>query len=294
MLQVIKQQTTNSFRNQPVTAYSTGSQIKLETTSSILPETFLEMYKKRLPTASQTIEKSISTNGFQLANLGICIALELQMPDGKRFAVFTRRGEQKNCLALISGYWDISSDPTPEDCAKRELLEEFLIFETSQKSFLAPQGFDFPYKECPSSTSTIWTLEPTTKPISWVPSAKLETTGITNSHIYIDASTSSAQAVYGYCARFSTVENLSIFHAEDQPDEKGNMITSIHNGAILLLEIKNQYLIDTAYSLEDGKLEIINLPDNTYFHPSMVGVNQFGIVHSDKIPFKRVVLATQN
>ncbi|MEO0686650.1 MAG: hypothetical protein AAFY76_16805, partial [Cyanobacteria bacterium J06649_11] len=272
VLKVIKQQTTHNFRNQPVTAYLTDSKIKLEITPSMCPETFLEMYKKRQPIALQTIENSLSHNGFPLANLGICIALELEMPNGRRFAVFTRRGEQQNCLALISGYWDISSDPTPDDCARRELLEEFLIFDKSQEKFLTPQGFDFPYKECPNNTSTTWTLKPTSNSVSWVPSAQLQTLGITKSHIYIDPSTSSAQVVYGYYAKFSALENLSICHAEDQPDEHGNMVTSIRNGAIILLEITNQHLSHNTYALEDGKLTLVNLPNDTNHRGMKVGI----------------------
>ncbi|MBD2341792.1 hypothetical protein H6G64_33195 [Calothrix sp. FACHB-156] len=289
MLKIIKQKSGETFQNPKVIAYFENSKIRLDIDSSKQPENFLEMYKKRQPINPSLIINALLTNGFTLANLGISVALELRLPRGDRFAVFTRRGADYKCLALISGYWDASIDPTPETCAKRELLEEFLVFQQSDHKFIIPKGMRFPYEGCQYISSKCWKLIPTTETIEWVLSAKLEIAETENCRIYIDATTSSAQLVYGYYAEFSDWQELSIFHAEDRADEHNNLVTWLEEQGIVLFPITNDCLVNPGYYLKEGQLVAADLPEDAYFHPSMVGANQFGIVSSDKVFLKNLI-----
>jgi hypothetical protein len=289
VLKIIEQKSGETFQNRKVTAYFENSKIKLDIDASAHPENFLEMYKKRKPVDPSIIVNDLLTNGFTLANLGISVALELRLPKGDRFAVFTRRGADYKCLALISGYWDVSLDTTPESCAKRELLEEFLVCQQSDEKFLIPEGMRFPYKGHQCISSKRWTLIPNAETFKWVLSAKLEIADTENCRIYIDATTSSSQVVYGYYAEFSDLQELSIFHAEDRPDKNNNLVTWLNDRGIVLFSIKENRLVNPGYYLKEGQLVVADLPEDTYFHPSMVGVNQFGIVSSDKIPLKDII-----
>ena len=67
------QTSIETFQNQPVVAYFENSSIKLQFSKSKPPETFLEMYRKRQPTAPTNIAKNLIGQGFALANLGISI-----------------------------------------------------------------------------------------------------------------------------------------------------------------------------------------------------------------------------
>lgn len=289
MLKIIDQKSGQTFQNRKVTAYFENSKIRLDIDFLDNPENFLEMYKKRKPADPSVIVNALLTSGFTLANLGISVSLELRLPRGDRFAVFTRRGSDYKCLALISGYWDASLDPTPGACAKRELLEEFLVFQQSDNKFLVPEGMRFPYKGYQCTPSRRWTLIPSAETIGWVLSAKLEIANKDNCRIYIDATTSSAQAVYGYYAEFLDWQDLSIFHAEDQQDENNNLVTCLEEQAIVLFSIIENRLVNPCYYLKEGQLVPADLPDDAYFHPSMVGANHFGIVSSDKILLKNVI-----
>ncbi len=291
MLKIIDQKSGQTFQNRKVTAYFENYKIRLDIDSSDHPENFLEMYNKRKPVDPSVIVNALLTNGFTLANLGISVALELRLPRGDRFAVFTRRGSDYKCLALISGYWDASLDPTLEACVKRELLEEFLVFQQSDDKFLVPKGMRFPYERCQCTPSERWTLIPSAETIGWVLSAKLEIADTDNCRIYIDATTSSAQVVYGYYAEFSDWQELSIFHAEDRPDENKNLVTCLEDQAIVLFSITENRLVNPGYYLKEGQLVAADLPDDAYFHPSMVGANHWGIVSSDKILLKNVIFS---
>ena len=289
VLKIIQRKSGETFQNRKVTAYLENSKIRLDIDSSAYPENFLEMYKKRKPADPSVIVNSLLTNGFTLANLGISVALELRLARGDRFAVFTRRGTDYKCLALISGYWDVSLDTTPESCAKRELLEEFLVCQQSDEKFLIPEGMRLPYEGHQCIPSKRWTLTPSAEAFEWVLSAKLEIADTDNCRIYIDATTSSAQVVYGYYAEFSDWQELSIFHAEDRLDENKNLVTWLEDRGIVLFPITENRLINPGYYLKQGQLVTADLPDDAYFHPSMVGANHFGIVSSDKIPLKDVI-----
>jgi hypothetical protein len=289
MLKAIDKKSATTFQNRKVIAYFDNSKIRLDIDSSVNTENFLEMYQKRKPSNSSLIANDLLNNGFNLANLGISVSLEVRLPGANRFAVFTRRGTDKKCLALISGYWDASLDVTLEACAKREMLEEFLVFQASDDRFLVPEGMKFPYKKCHWTSSSRWTLIPDPEAIKWVPSAKLKIAERDNCCIYIDATTSSAQVVYGYYANFSDWQELSILHAEDRLDENHNLITYLEEQTIVLFSIVDNRLINPGYYLKEGQLIPADLPDDTYFHPSMVGANQFGIVSSDKIPLKDII-----
>jgi hypothetical protein len=289
MLKAIDKKSAKTFQNRKVIAYFDNSKIRLDIDSSVNTENFIEMYQKRKPSEPSVIVNDLLTNGFTLANLGISVSLELRLPGGNRFAVFTRRGTDKKCLALISGYWDASLDVTLEACAKRELLEEFLVFQPSDDRFIVPEGIKFPYEKCHWTSSSRWTLNPDTEAIRWVPSAKLKIADQDNCRIYIDATTSSSQVVYGYYADFLDWQELSILHAEDRPDKNNNLITYLEEQAIVLFSIRDNRLVNPGYYLKEGQLIPADLPDDTYFHPSMVGANQFGIVSSDKIPLKDVI-----
>lgn len=288
-LKVMGRKSGETFQNRKVTAYFENSKIRLDIDYSANTESFLEMHQKRKPSKTSLISNDLLTNGFTLANLGISISLEVSSPKGNRFAVFTRRGADKKCLALISGYWDVSLDVTCEDCAKREIQEEFLVFRQSENKFIVPKGMRFPYKDKQFTPSTCWTLTPNIKAIRWVPSAKIKITDRDSCRIYIDATTSSAQIVYGYYASFSDWQGLSIFHAEDRPDENNNLITYLEDQTIVLFQIGDNRLVSPGYYLKKGQLIPAELPDDSYFHPSMVGVNTYGIVSLDKIPLKDVI-----
>jgi hypothetical protein len=289
MLKVLDKKSATTFQNRKVIAYFENSKIRLDIDFSDNTENFLEMYQKRSTSDPSVIVNALLTNGFNLANLGISVSLELRLTETNRFAVFARRGTDKKCLALISGYWDASLDPTLEDCAKRELLEEFLVFQSSNNRFIVPEDIKFPYEKCHWTSSSHWTLIPDKEAIRWVPSAKIKIANQDNCRIYIDATTSSAQVVYGYYANFSDWQELSIFHAEDRADTNNNLITYLEEQAIVLFSIIDNRLVYPGYYLKEGQLIPADLPDDTYFHPSMVGANHFGIVSSDKIPLKDVI-----
>ncbi len=288
MLEIIDQCSSKNFRNWKVVAKSARSNIRFVINPLDSLETFLEMFEKRKPTDPKEIEKALVTDGFALANLGISVALEVVSPFGERFALFTRRGTENKCLALISGYWDASHDTNPASCAVREIVEEFLVYQNTHRRFLVPEGIMFPYQKKSWEYSEIWRLFPRFEALAWVPSAKIKVLG-DECRVYIDATTSSAQVVYGYCVEFTDWNDLSILHAEDHIEANGQLVTLIKDESIVLFRIIDNQLIDPAYSLKQGRLMPVSLPEDTYFHPSMVGANQLGIVSSDRIPLQEVV-----
>lgn len=289
MQKILHIEPSRPFQNRAVTAFFENSKIRLQPNSERPPETFLEMQKRRQPIDPKDITSSLTGEGFTLANLGISAILELELTGKGKFALFTLRGQENKCLSLISGYWDAAIDDTPRDCAERELIEEFLVFDDSKQSFLVPKGFTLPYLECQSTSTSRWMLTPLKDSIKWVPSAQLKATGIDCQYVYIDATTSSAQAVYCYSASFSDWRNLSLICAEDQIDKEGNLITTADSQGIILFELQNNHLLAPGYSLQNGSLVEAELPEDAYFHPSMVGVNQFGIVATDKVPLGQIV-----
>lgn len=289
MRKILGRTDPESFRSPYVKATLSSSKIYLERNESEPLATFKAMYAKRQPTSSAALSKALTNEGFALANLGISIILELDLVGKGRFAVFTRRGDDRKCLALISGYWDVSIDLTPRKCAERELLEELLVFDPEKQSFLEPEGFTFPFPSCKHLQSSKWRLEPFEGHAEWVPSAKMRAFGLDNCYIYIDATTSSAQAVYSYRATFQNWQGLSILHAEDRLDKQGNLVTTADDESAVLFKIQHNRLLSPAYQFNGGVLEAVSLPEDVYFHPAMVGVNQFGIVSNDKAAFESVV-----
>lgn len=289
MQTILNIEPTKPFKNQAVTAFFEDSKIHLQLDSGQPLESFLEMKKRRQPTTPNALATALTREGFSLANLGISTIIELELVGKGKFALFTLRGQEKKCLSLISGYWDKAIDDTPKDCAERELIEELLVFDTSKQSFLVPEGFRLPYLECQSTSTTKWTLTPIEDSIKWVPSAKLQAKGIDCRYVYIDATTSSAQAVYCYSASFSDWHNLSLICAEDQMDEKGSLITTADSQGVILFELQNNHLLAPGYRLQNGQLVEVELSEDAYFHPSMVGVNQFGIVTTDKVALGQVL-----
>ncbi|HEY9834979.1 MAG TPA: hypothetical protein V6D26_30790 [Stenomitos sp.] len=288
MLKIIARCSSKNFRNWKVVAQFDQSSVRFVINPLDSLETFLEMFEKRKPTDPIEIGKALVADGFPLANLGISVALEIVSPSKERFAAFTQRGCHNECLALISGYWDATHDTNPASCAARELLEEFLVYQNTRRVFLVPRGITFPYKEESWKYSEKWKLSPRFEALQWVPSAKVKAVG-DECRVYIDATTSSAQVVYGYCAEFTTWRDLSILHAEDRAEANGQLVTFIKHESIVLFRVIENQLVGNPYWLTQGQLVPVTLPNNAYFHPSMVGANQLGIVSSDRIPLREVV-----
>jgi hypothetical protein len=292
MAQIIARQSAEVFSNQRVTARFDQLGVSLSINLLDAPETFLEMSKQRKAVDPEVLTEALMTDGFSLTNLGVSVALEVISPNGERFAVFTRRGKDKKCLALISGYWNTNSDSTPFNCAERELIEEFLVYKKSDHIFLVPTNTPFPYQACAWRYTKLWNLTPRLEALEWVSSAKLQVIG-DSSRIYFDSSTSSAQVVYGYCAVFSNWDDLSLFHAEDQLDKDGELVTYIEDDSLILFKLVDNQLSGNPYCLKQGNLIPAHLPQEAYFHPSMVGANQLGVVSSDFILIDKVVRSLQ-
>ena len=287
-IKLINQQSSESFLNWKVIAQIEQSHIRLVINPLDSLETFPEMFKKRYPTDPNKIKHALINEGFSLANLGISIALEVISPWGEKFAVFTRRGYDKKCLALISGYWDAYNDTNLSSCALRELSEEFLVYLNIDDKFLVSKEFLFPYQELSWHYSDLFRIYSRYDALNWVRSAKLKAFG-DECRVYIDATTSSAQAVYGYCVEFVDWSNLSILHAEDHSEANGQLVTFLEDESIVLFRILNNQLVGAPYALKQGHLMPISLPEDSYFHSSMVGADQWGIVISDYIPLREVI-----
>lgn len=288
LLPKISEESTIIFANWKVTAYFENHSIKLNINPLDGLESFSEMQRKRIEISPEIIREKLVNQGFILANVGICVALELVSPYGDRFAVFTRRGVDKKCLALISGYWNAYDDTNLASCAKRELVEEFLVYDHIHNQFLVANNDEFPYKNLSWRYTDDLILYAEHQSYEWVKGAKVHGYG-DDCRIYIDATTSSAQIVFGYCIEFRNWDNLSIYHAEDHPDNFGKMVTYIEDNCMVFFQIKNQQLVGSPYILKSGKLHQFELSDDSYFHTSMVAGDEYGIINSNKIYVKDAV-----
>jgi hypothetical protein len=289
---VLDRRSGKDFQNPVVYAhfYKSGG-VKITVNVDEQPETFMEMFRNRTPVKPEVFqEKLFLPNGFKLANLGVSVALEIVAPSGEVYAAFTRRGASGKTLALICGYWDALRDKKPSLCAERELLEEFLVFQESEteKKFLIPQGFDFPYK-VQWKHSERWTLSPNAEALNWVRSAKGIVVGDNSCRIYFDSTKSSGQLVFGYKAIFHDWKDLSLLHAEDKPEGE-TLTTYLHDPIVLFrLDKGKEKLIGEPLTLLNGELLQAKLPKNSYFHQSMVGADFHAIVHTAQINMHEVL-----
>ncbi|KYC35863.1 hypothetical protein WA1_48480 [Scytonema hofmannii PCC 7110] len=289
---VLDQRSSKDFQNLVVHAqFYQSAGFKITVNVDEQPETFMDMFRNRTPIKPKLFQEMLfQPNGFKLANLGVSIALEVVSPTGEVYAAFTRRGVSGETLALISGYWDAHRDKKPSLCAVRELLEEFLVCDESEseKKFLIPQGFDFPYK-ANWEYSERWTLSANVEALNWVQSAKGMVIGDNSCRIYFDSTTSSGQLVFGYRAILRDWKDLSLLHAEDEPKGK-ILITYLHDPIVLFrLDKSKRHLVGEPLTLLNGKLLRVELPKNSYFHQSMVGVDSYAIVHTHRINLHEVV-----
>jgi hypothetical protein len=289
---VLDRRSGKEFQNRAVYAhFHQFGEFKITVNLDEQPETFTEMFHNRTPVKPEVLEEMLFIpSGFKLANLGVSVALEVVAPSGEVYAAFTRRGVSGKTLALLSGYWDAYRDKEPSLCATRELLEEFLVFQESEteKKFLIPQGFDFPYK-ANWEHSERWTLFPNAEALNWVRSAKGIVVGDNSCRIYFDSTTSSGQMVFGYRAIFRDWKDLSLLHAEDKPNGE-TLITYLQHPIVLFrLDKGKEQLIGEPLTLLNGELLRAELPKNSCFHQSMVGADSNAIVHTARLNLHEVV-----